>query len=54
MFISQQQSFFKFSPFHAILQDGLERLLVVVKSNDFYFVVKGTKFASTIAEAALS
>jgi hypothetical protein len=49
----QPQPFFKFSPFHAILQDGLERVLDVVKSDNFSFIVKGRVFISTIAEATL-
>jgi hypothetical protein len=47
------ESTFKWTPFYAILQDGLERMLSVLKSDNFTFVVNGQVFESTVAEAVL-
>jgi hypothetical protein len=41
------------SPVLVTLQDGLERLFEVVQSDNFYFIVNGEEFKSTIAETAL-
>jgi hypothetical protein len=43
----------KASKFYALLQDGLERMLSVVKSDEFEVVVKGESFTTTLAEAVL-
>jgi hypothetical protein len=42
-----------FSPFHAILRDGADRLMDFLNKDSFTFVVKGSMFASTVAEAIL-
>jgi hypothetical protein len=44
---------FKFRPFYAILEDGLDRMFEVVKSEEFRFFVNGQALESTLAEAAL-
>jgi hypothetical protein len=38
---------------YAIIEDGLGRMLEIVKSDDFLFDVNGQTFASTLAEAVL-
>jgi hypothetical protein len=43
----------KFSPFHAVLQNGIDRLLELLQPQDFSFVVKGEHFKSTLAEDVL-
>jgi hypothetical protein len=43
----------QFRPIYAILQDGLERLFEVMKSDCFEFEVEGQKIESTFAEAVL-
>jgi hypothetical protein len=43
----------KGSTFLALLQDGLSRMLSVVKSDKFELVVKGESFETTLAEAVL-
>jgi hypothetical protein len=43
----------KWTPFYAILQNGLERMFSVLKSDNFTFVVNGQVFESTVAEAVL-
>jgi hypothetical protein len=43
----------KRSKFYALLQDGLERMLSVVKSDEFELVVKGERFTTTLAETVL-
>jgi hypothetical protein len=43
----------KASKVYALLQDGLERMLSVVKSDEFEVVVKGERFTTTLAEAVL-
>jgi hypothetical protein len=43
----------RFSPFYAIVQDGLGRMLEFVESEDFRFVVEGREILSTLAEAVL-
>jgi hypothetical protein len=47
------QPIFKFSPFYAILEDGLERMSKFVKSDSFTFVVNGEACETTVAEAVL-
>jgi hypothetical protein len=43
----------KFSPFHAILQDGIHRLLEVIPNEEFTFIVKGEELKITLFEAVL-
>jgi hypothetical protein len=43
----------KFSPFHAILQDGIDRLLVLVPNEEFTFIVKGEELKIALFEAVL-
>jgi hypothetical protein len=43
----------RFSPLHAILQDGLDRMLEIVKSGDLMFIVNGESVQNTIVEATL-
>jgi hypothetical protein len=43
----------KCSLLYAILEDGLSRMLEVVKSDDFTFHVNGQTFSNTLAEAVL-
>jgi hypothetical protein len=42
-----------FSPFHAILQDGIDRLLELVPNEEFTFIVKGERLKTTLCEAVL-
>jgi hypothetical protein len=42
-----------FQPFHAIIENGLQRMLEIVKSDSFTFVVNGDQIQSTVVEAAL-
>jgi hypothetical protein len=51
--LPDRKSQFKFSPFHAVLHDGIDRLLEMIQSEDFMFLVKGQEVKSTIAEAVL-
>jgi hypothetical protein len=51
--IHEAESAFKLLPLYARLEDGLERLFDIVKSNVFRFYVNGKVFESTIAEAVL-
>jgi hypothetical protein len=44
---------FTSSLLYAILEDGLSRMLEVVKTDDFTFYLNGQAFASTLAEAVL-
>jgi hypothetical protein len=53
MAVLHSETPFRFSPLHAILQDGLDRMLDIVKTDDFTFIVNGESFKSTIAEAIL-
>jgi hypothetical protein len=43
----------KFSPFHAILQDGIDRLLELIPNEEFTFIVKGEEWKITLFEAVL-
>jgi hypothetical protein len=43
----------KFSPFHAILKDGIDRLPELIPFEEFTFVVKGECFKTTLSEAVL-
>jgi hypothetical protein len=43
----------KFSPFHAILQDGIDRLLELLLCEEFTFIVKGKYLKTTLSEAVL-
>jgi hypothetical protein len=43
----------KFSPFHAVLHHGIDRVFELVQPEDFTFVVKGERFKSTLMEAVL-
>jgi hypothetical protein len=49
----ESQSRSRLSPFAAVLQDGANRMLEVIKSDPFTFLVNGVDFASTVAEAVL-
>jgi hypothetical protein len=42
-----------FSPFHAILQDGIDRLLELVPTERFTFIMKGYYLKTTWSEAVL-
>jgi hypothetical protein len=53
MSVAEVDTLFKFGPFYAILQDGLDRMFDVVKSEEFRFFVNGECYASTLAEAVL-
>jgi hypothetical protein len=44
---------FNFTPFHAIVEDGLDRMLDVLDSEEFAFDVKGSIVKSNVAEAVL-
>jgi hypothetical protein len=44
---------FKFTPFYAIVEDGLDRMLDIFEQEEFTFFVKGSKVKSTVAEAVL-
>jgi hypothetical protein len=41
------------SVFYALLQDGLSRMLSVVKTDKFEVVLNGESFETTVAEAVL-
>jgi hypothetical protein len=43
----------KFSPFHTVLQDGIDRLLEIVDPEEFEFIVNEEHLKSTLAEAVL-
>jgi hypothetical protein len=43
----------KFSPFHAILQDGIDRLLELLPNEEFTFIVNGEQLKTTLSEAVL-
>jgi hypothetical protein len=51
MQIHEVESAFKLSPLYAILEDGLERLFEIAKSDVFTFYVNGKVLESTVAEA---
>jgi hypothetical protein len=53
MQIHETESAFKLSPLYAILEDGLERLFDIVKSDVFMFSINGKVLESTVAEAVL-
>jgi hypothetical protein len=40
-----------FSPFHAVIHDGIDRLMDLMKHDSFTFVVNGEELESTIPEA---
>jgi hypothetical protein len=43
----------KFSPFHAVLHGGIDRLFELLQPEDFTFTIRGEAFKSTLAEAVL-
>jgi hypothetical protein len=43
----------KFSPSYAIWQAGDERVFTIVKSDEFTFIVKGTRLESLLPEGVL-
>jgi hypothetical protein len=43
----------EFSPFHRVVQDGIDRLLEFIPCEEFTFIVKGEQFKSTLSEAVL-
>jgi hypothetical protein len=43
----------KLPPFHAILQEGFDRLLKLVPKEEFTFIVKGEELKITLFEAVL-
>jgi hypothetical protein len=53
MSVSPSDALSKGSQFFALLQDGFDRMLAVVQSERFEFIVKGERFSSTLAEAVL-
>jgi hypothetical protein len=53
MSIATTDTAFAFSPFYAIVETGLKRMVEFVKRNCFTFVVNGEHFESTIAEKVL-
>jgi hypothetical protein len=53
MSVAEADALFQFKPFYAILQDGLDRMFDVVKSEEFQFFVNGECYASPLAEAIL-
>jgi hypothetical protein len=53
MSITSPNSSVKFSPFHAILQDGIDRLLELIPNEEFTFVVNGERLKTTLSEAVL-
>jgi hypothetical protein len=53
MSAAEADTLFKFRPFYAILQDGLDRMFNVVKSEEFHFFMNGDCYESTLAEAVL-
>jgi hypothetical protein len=53
MSVSDANPQLKFMPFHAIVEDGLDRVFNILGSAEFTFYVKGSKVKSTIGEAVL-
>jgi hypothetical protein len=53
MAVSPSDGLLKGSTFYVLLQDGLTRMLSVVKSDKFELVVNGESFETTLAEAVL-
>jgi hypothetical protein len=53
MAVPPSDALLKGSTFYALLQDGLTRMLSVVKSDKFELVVNGESFETTLAEAVL-
>jgi hypothetical protein len=53
MSISDSNSQFTFSPFHAVVHDGIDRLLEFFQDESFSFIVKGEETKLTLAEAVL-
>jgi hypothetical protein len=53
MTVPPSEALLKGSKLYALLQDGLARMLSVVKSDKFEVVVKGECFETTLAEAVL-
>jgi hypothetical protein len=53
MSITSPNPTIKFSSFHAILQDGFDRLLELIPSDEFTFIVKGEELKITLFEAVL-
>jgi hypothetical protein len=53
MAIPPSDALLKGSKFYGLLQDGLSRMLSVVKSDTFEIIVKGEIFETTLAEAVL-
>jgi hypothetical protein len=43
----------EFSPFHTVLQNGIDRLLEIISPEEFEFIVKGEHLKSTLLEAVL-
>jgi hypothetical protein len=48
---SQAEAKVRFSPFHAVLEAGVDRLLEFMGRDPFTFVANGKAFASTVPEA---
>jgi hypothetical protein len=53
MSITSPNATIKFSPFHAILQDGIDRLLELIPNEEFTFIVKGEELKITLFGAVL-
>jgi hypothetical protein len=53
MSITSPNPTIKFSPFHAVLQDGIDRLLELIPNEEFTFIVKGEELKITLFEAVL-
>jgi hypothetical protein len=53
MSVPPSDALLKGSTFYALLQDGLTRMLSVMKSDNFEVVVNGESFETTLAEAVL-
>jgi hypothetical protein len=51
--VTSSNSPIKFSPFHAILQDGIDRLLELIPNEEFTFIVKNEQLKMTLSEAVL-
>jgi hypothetical protein len=53
MSVAAADTLFKFKPFDAILQHGVDRMFEVVKSEEFHFFVNGQCYQSSLAEVVL-
>jgi hypothetical protein len=53
MSVSPSNTPLKELQFYSLLQEGVDRMLSVVQSDKFEFIVKGDRFSSTLAEAVL-